>query len=169
MWIQWINESLWQASELLGRLQDDRSQYFQDADVEMFSYIAHPPLLVSVLTSAAMVEEVGAVVIKELETDVNPDLDNTALEEVLGWLQEEDLAPETIDLDILDDTLRDARNDLAHSMTARGTTVTLDTFADYIEAVQMAVGLGLNLADRLVADAFSDLKDLPLTPEMNNR
>lgn len=112
-----------------------------------------------------MVEEVGAVTVKELATGIDPKLDDTRLEEVIGWLRDEGLAPENIELDVLDDTLRDARNKLSHSMTARGRTVTLDTFETYVEAVQMAVGLGLALADRLAVDVLADLDDLPLTPD----
>jgi len=165
MWVQWISESLWQADELAAHLQDDESRHLQEYGSEMFSYIAHPPLLVAVLTSATMVEEVGAVTIKELDTGVDPKLEDTHLEEVIGLLRDAGLAPEHIDLGVLDDTLRDARNELSHSMTARGTTVTLDTFETYVEAVQMAVGLGLSLADRLAADVLADLADLPLTPD----
>jgi len=165
MWGQWISESLWQADELATNLQNDESRYLQQYGSEMFSYIAHPPLLVAVLTSATMVEEVGAVTAKELDTGVDPELDDTQLEEVIGWLRDEGLAPENIDLDVLDDTLRDARNELSHSMTARGTTVTLNSFETFVEAVQMAVELGLSLADRLAADVLADLGDLPLTPD----
>jgi hypothetical protein len=165
MWVQWISESLWQADELAGHLQDDKSRHLQQYGPEMFSYIAHPPLLVAVLTSATMVEEVGAVTVKELDTGVGPELDNTQLEEVIGWLRDESLAPENIDLDVLDDTLRDARNELSHSMTARGTTITLDSFETYVEAVQMTIALGLSLADRLATDVLADLDDLPLTPD----
>lgn len=165
MWVQWISESLWQADELATHLQDDESRYLQQYGSDMFSYIAHPPLLVAVLTSAAMVEEVGAVTVKEIATGIDPELDDTRLDEVIGWLRDEGLAPENIELDVLDDTLRDARNELSHSMTARGTAITLETFETYVEAVQMAVGLGLNLADRLAADVLTDLGDLPLTPD----
>ena len=165
MWVQWISESLWQADELAAHLQDDESRHLQEYGSEMFSYIAHPPLLVAVLTSATMVEEVGAVTMKELDTGVDPELEDTQLEEVIELLRDAGLAPEHIDLGVLDDTLRDARNELSHSMTARGTTVTLDTFETYVEAVQMAVGLGLSLADRLAADVLADLADLPLTPD----
>ena len=97
-----------------------------------------------------------------------PDLDDTKLEEVIEWLRDGELAPENIDLDVLDNTLREARNDLSHSMTARGTTVTLNTFESYVEAVQMAVGLGLSLADRLVTDVFAQLDNLPLTPDIDD-
>ena len=165
MWIQWISESLWQADELATHLQDDESRYLQQYGPDMFSYIAHPPLLVAVLTSATMVEEVGAVTVKELAKGIDPELDDTRLEEVIGWLRDEGLVPENVELDVLDDTLRDARNELSHSMTARGRTVTIETFETYVEAVQMAVGLGLSLADRLAVDVLADLGDLPLTPD----
>jgi hypothetical protein len=167
MWVQWIIESLWQAGELSTHLRAEDSRYLQQYGPEMFSYIAHPPLLVAVLTSAAMVEEVGAVIVKELDTGIDPDLDETNLEEVIGWLRDEGFAPESVALKILDDTLRDARNDLSHSMTARGTKITLDTFETYVEAVQMAVGLGLSLADRLVMDVVVELDNLSLIPEMD--
>lgn len=165
MWVQWISESLWQASELSAYLEDDDSRHLEEYGPEMFSYIAHPPLLVAVLTSAAMVEEVGAVAVKELDTGINPDLDDTKLETVIGWLRDSGLAPEEIDLDLLNDTLRKARNDLSHSMTARGTRVTLDMFDAYVETVRTAVELGLNLSHRLVTDLLSELDDLPLTQE----
>jgi hypothetical protein len=163
MWVQWITESLWQAAELAYHFNNEDTQYFKQYGPEMFSYIAHPPLLVAVLTSATMVEEVGAVTVKELHTGVDPELTDTQLEEVIGWLREEELAPDYIDLDVLDDTLREARNELAHSMTARGTTVTLDSFETYAETVQIAVDLGLNLANLLAADVLIDLNNLPLT------
>ncbi|MBB6645924.1 hypothetical protein [Halobellus ruber] len=165
MWVQWISESLEQANEIATHLHDDESHYLQQYGLEMFSYIAHPPLLVAVLTSAAMVEEVGAVTVKELDTGINPELDDTRLEEVIGWLRDGHLAPENIDLDLLDDTLRDARNELSHSMTARGTTVTIDSFETYVEAVHMAMGLGLSLAAELATDVLTDLDELPLTPQ----
>jgi hypothetical protein len=165
MWVQWISESLGQANEIATHLHDDESRYLQQYGSEMFSYIAHPPLLVAVLTSAAMVEEVGAVTVKELDTGINPELDDTRLEEVIGWLRDGHLAPENIDLDLLDDTLRDARNELSHSMTARGTTVTIDSFETYVEAVHMAIGLGLSLAAELATDVLTDLDELPLTPQ----
>jgi len=168
MWVQWISESVWQAGELSTHLRDDDSRYLQQYGPDMFSYIAHPPLLVAVLTSAAMVEEVGAVTVKELDTGIDPNLDETTLEEVIGWVRDEGFAPESVDLEVLDDTLREARNDLSHSMTARGTTVTLDTFETYIEAVQIAVGLGLRLADRLATDVLADLADLSLSPNRDN-
>jgi hypothetical protein len=131
----------------------------------MFSYIAHPPLLVAVLTSATMVEEVGAVTMKEFDTGVNPELRDTQLEEVIGWLRDSGYAPADIDLEVLDSTLREARNKLSHSMTARGTTITLDSFESYVRAVQMAIALGLRLANLLAADVLTVLDDLPLTPE----
>jgi hypothetical protein len=165
MWVQWISESLGQANEIATHLHDDESRYLQQYGSEMFSYIAHPPLLVAVLTSAAMVEEVGAVTVKELDTGINPELDDTRLEEVIGWLRDGHLAPENIDLDLLDDTLRDARNELSHSMTARGTTVTIDSFETYVEAVHMAIELGLSLAAELATDVLADLDELPLTPQ----
>ena len=168
MWIQWINQSLWEAHELLAHIQDDESQYLQQYGPELFSYIAHPPLLVAVLTSSAMVEEVGAVTVKELDTDVDPDLDDTTLENVLGWLRDQNLTPENIDLNILDDRLREARNDLSHSMTARATTVTLDTFETYAEAVQTAIRLGLSLVNQLVRDVMADLNNLPLIPRADD-
>jgi hypothetical protein len=165
MWVQWISESLWQADELATHLQGDESRHLRQYGSEMFSYIAHPPLLVAVLTSATMVEEVGAITVKELATGVDPELDDTQLEKVIEWLRNEGIAPENIDLAVLDDTLRDARNELSHSMTARGTTITLDSFETYVEAVQMAVGLGLSLANRLATDVLADLDDLPLIPD----
>ncbi|WP_424005580.1 hypothetical protein ACOZ4I_20230 (plasmid) [Haloarcula salina] len=168
MWIQWIMESLWQADELAAYLQDNESRYLQQCGPEMFSYIAHPPLLVAVLTSAAMVEEVGAVTVDELDTGINPELDDTTLDEVLTWIQDQGLAPEAIDLDVLDDVLRDARNNLSHSMTARSTTVTVETFETYVEAVHMAVQLGLHLAGRFVRDVLEPLADLPLTPDVEH-
>ena len=168
MWIQWINQSLWEAHELSAHIQDDESKYLQQYGPEQFSYIAHPPLLVAVLTSSAMIEEVGAVTVKELDTNVDPDLDDTTLENVLGWLRDENLAPENIDLEVLDDRLREARNDLSHSMTARATTVTLETFETYAEAVQTAIGLGLSLVNRLTTEVLAELNSLPLTPTMDD-
>jgi hypothetical protein len=50
-------------------------------------------------------------------------------------------------------------------MTARGTTVTLASFETYVETIQMAVDLLLNLANFLAADVLIDLKDLPLIPD----
>jgi hypothetical protein len=97
MWVQWITESLWKAAELAFHFNTDDTQYFKQYGSDMFSYIAHPPLLVAVLTSATMVEEVGAVTVKKLNTGVDPDLTNIQLEEVIKWLREGELAPDYID------------------------------------------------------------------------
>ncbi len=164
MWVQWTVESLWQAGQIAGHLLDEDSHHLSSYGPEAFSYLAHPPLFVAVMAAASMVEEVGAFTVKELDTGIGPDMNETRLEEVLGWLSECDLIPDDIDADVLDNDLRSARNELAHSMMARSTTVTLQTFEDYVAVVWEAFSLTNHLAEQLLENVFVDLNTLPLTP-----
>lgn len=147
MWIQWTVESLWQADVIANHLLDEETHYFDQYGPEAFSYLAHPPLFVAVMAAASMVEEVGAFTIKELETGINPDMSETRLKEVLSWITTCDLVPDGVDMALLDEDLRSAWNDLAHSMMARSTTITIDTFERYVEAVREAITLTQNLAE----------------------
>lgn len=164
IWVQWTVESLWQSDQIARHLLNDDSHHLSSFGPEEFSYLAHPPLFVAVMAAASMVEEVGAFTIKELDTGIDPDMDGTRLEEVLGWLSESELIPDGIDVDVLDNDLRSARNELAHSMMARSTTVTFETFEDYVAVVWEAITLTNHLAEQFLVDVFSDLNALPLVP-----
>lgn len=169
MWVQWTVESLWQANQLAGHLLNENSNHLSQYGPSAFSYLSHPPLLVAVMSAASMVEEVGAFTVKELETGISPEMDETALKEVLEWISACDLAPDDVDLEVLDDRLRGARNDLAHSMMARSTTITIETFEAYFSAVFTAINLTNHLAKQLLADVLTDLYALPATPRRRGR
>ncbi|WP_396613977.1 hypothetical protein ACH9L7_19775 (plasmid) [Haloferax sp. S1W] len=115
------------------------------------------------MTAASMVEEVGAYTIKELEVDADPDMGDTRLSDVLNWISAYDLVPDEVDLAVLEDDLRSARNELAHSMMARSTTITIDSFGDYVDAVWSAINLTNYLAERLLGGVFTELDALSFT------
>lgn len=171
MWTQWTIESLYQASEIASYLVDDNSRYFTGFEDDFFSYLAHPPLFVSLMTVAAMIEEVGAYALKEL-AGTGP-IEETSLHDVLQKLQSEGLFPSNLDLGVLDEDLvnkstdydlRSARNDLAHSMTARGKAVTVENIGKYIQVVEIAISLVHYLADKLAKDVMLPLGRLNLVP-----
>jgi hypothetical protein len=172
MWIQWTIESFEQASEIAYHLRNEQTGQLNSFDRGAFSYIAYQPLFSGIMSIAALLEELGADVIQALTSEDTPE--NTQLHWVIDKLDSTGIIPENInpghiDEDVADveagPTIRSIRNDLAHSVTARDSVLSLSEFEDYFEVISTGVSLARTLAERLVEDVLVTLAELDLIPE----
>lgn len=157
MWMQWIAESVGQASQFGALIQN--SNYFPDHTVDSFGYIAHPPLVVATLSCTAMIEEVGAEYINKI-TNMSVHPDETRCIDILGKIERSDLQHDQIDIDSIKSTVVNARNELAHYISSRGQVVTVESFQEYYLAIWNGLLLVRRLLNELLADTFQREADL---------
>ncbi|KAA9404624.1 hypothetical protein [Haloarcula sp. H-GB5] len=136
LWLVWINESLSQASQIHYKTMEQNR--FENHNDGVFTYVAHPPLVVATVGCTATIEEVGAFYLNKF-TDRSHEPDNTSSKEVLRDLKAtyERAEPELVDEII--ETVVNARNDLSHYVTRREGAVPIDDMGRYIEICQACV------------------------------
>lgn len=136
LWLVWINESLSQASQIHYQLMEQNR--FGNHNDEVFTYVAHPPLIVATVGCTATIEEVGTFYLNKY-TDRSHNPDNTSSKEVLQDLKEtyERADPEVIE-EIIETIVR-ARNDLSHYITRREGAIPIGDVERFIELCKECV------------------------------
>ena len=111
---------------------------FNRAEDNVFSYVAHPPLIVATIGCTATIEEVGTFYLNKF-TEKHHNPDNTSSSEILRDLKEyyPDSDPDIIDE--IDDTVVQARNDISHYLSKRDSAIPVDNIQRYSELCQKCV------------------------------
>lgn len=136
LWLVWINESLSQASQIHYQMME--SIRFENCEDDVFSYVAHPPLIVATVGCTATIEEVGSFYLNKF-TDKSHDPDSTNCSDVLRDLKETypDADPDLIEKII--DVVVGARHDISHYLSKRDNAIPLNDIESYVELCQKCV------------------------------
>jgi hypothetical protein len=142
LWASWIVESLSQADRVHQQLP--QKDHFKGMVDSVYSYLAHPPLIVATIGSTALIEEVGSRYINKF-TDGHVNPDETRCGYILDELEEIDSREEGFDFAGIKTTIVQARNDYGHYIRKRKPIVDAEDLAEFIDLCTQCIRLALDI------------------------
>jgi len=152
LWLLWISESVAQA-EQFAYLFAERG-HFEQYDESVFSFVAHPPLVVATLSCTALTEEVGARYI-QLHTDEHANTDNTSAKEVLKKISRSDDILSEYHVSTIIDQVCEKRDTMSHYITERYDLITIEGFYNYFPAILEGSAVVRQLLHSLILGVIS--------------
>lgn len=165
LWCLWALEAVRQLGRIYTQFTD--SKVDKKWDSIQFPYIAHPPILVSTLSTAASVEEVGAEYINKYTSD-HVDPDKTNLSTVLTLLEEHCPNTDSFDLEKIGKFVKTPRNNLAHYLSKRD-SVNIDNTEDFVEAIMECSMMIREIVEIMLMDALQAYEQIPLPDAFDGR
>lgn len=142
LWASWIVESLSQAERVHQQLP--HKDQFKGMVDSVYSYLAHPPLIVATIGSTALIEEVGSRYINKFtDRHVNPD--ETRCGDILDDLEEIYSGEEEFDFSGIKATIGQARNDYGHYILKRKPIVDAEDLGEFIDLCTQCIRLALGI------------------------
>lgn len=142
LWASWIVESLSQADRVHLRLPQ-KSQ-FEGMVEAVYSYLAHPPLIVATIGCTALIEEVGSRFINKFsENHIDPD--STRCRDILTELEEIYVGEEEFDFEDIKSTIVGARNDYGHYIRKRKPIVNTEDLGEFVDLCTQCIRLALGI------------------------
>jgi len=130
LWIQWVFESVTQTQRILHNLQSRDGE----GGMRKYPYLAHPPLIVSIIGGSVLIENVGALYLNKL-TDADIPFEETRVSGVIRKLSQHCPDIEEFDTEAMREVLKEARDTLAHDLLNRGTIIDQEEIGRYTTTI----------------------------------
>lgn len=158
IWILWAMEGFNQVNEFGGLFESPH--HFEGYPESTFTYIAYPPLAVTIFACSALIEEVGCKFLNKMTEKGNINEDSTSPRYILNELRSNLDDSGKFDLDKIDQEIVDRRNDLSHYISEREGMIRIDELEDFYSGIGETIGVTTHMINILDNDMYYKYMEL---------